>query len=182
LRLLLLQVMERGLEGTGHDGLVGLVELDEGHAHASPSSLDRREDVGLVGYKGGLLIEGEFENAAALLLAGEGGEDVVVEAEVGVVHVRAFDGSGELEGEAAEEGYMRVCFHLSLSFLSFGGPPPPLPGGKPFCFIDLRVVAPCKFVQIKELSLNLGKQRSYASKAGWKACLFSTVLSIANWS
>ena len=96
----------RGLEGAGHDGFVGLVEVDVGHAHAAPSSLDGGEDVGLVGDEGGLLFEGEFEDSAAFVLRGEGGEDLVVEAEVGVIHVGAFDGSGELEGEAAEEGYV----------------------------------------------------------------------------
>ena len=82
-----------------------MVEVEEGHAHAAPASLDGGEDVGLVGDEGCLLLGGEFEDAAALFLGGEGGEDLVVEAEVGVVHVGAFDGSGELEGEAAEEGY-----------------------------------------------------------------------------
>jgi hypothetical protein len=75
----------------------------------------------LVGDEGGLLFGGEFEDAAALFLGGEGGEDLVVEAEVGVVHVGAFDGSGELEGEAAEEGYVRVGLHPSDSLLSLAG-------------------------------------------------------------
>jgi len=96
--------MEGGFEGAGHDELVGVVEVDEGHAHASPSSLNGREDVGLVGYEGALLFECQFEDSAALFLGGEGGEDLVVEAEVGLVHVGAFDGSGEFKGEAAEEG------------------------------------------------------------------------------
>ena len=60
-----------------------------------------------------------------LFLGGEGGEDLVVEAEVGVVHVGAFDGSRELEGEAAEEGYARVHVFICLSSSSsLGGPPP----------------------------------------------------------
>jgi hypothetical protein len=105
LRLFFLEVVVGGLEGSGHDGLVGAIEVDVGHAHASPSPLDWREDVGLVGYKGGLLVESEFEDAEAFFLAGEGGEDLVVEAEVGVVHVGAFDGFGQCEGEAAEESY-----------------------------------------------------------------------------
>ena len=107
-----MKVLVGGLEGAGHDGFVGFFEVNVGHAHAAPASLDRGEDVGLVGDEGGLLFEGEFEDAAALLLAGEGGEDPVVEAEVGVVHVGAFDGSGELEGEAAEDGYGRVGLHF----------------------------------------------------------------------
>ncbi len=61
------------------------------------------KDCGLLGDEGLLLLEGEFEDAVAFFLGGEGGEDAVVEAEVGVAHVRAFDGSGKLEGEAAEE-------------------------------------------------------------------------------
>jgi len=95
--------------------------VDVGHSHAAPASLDGREDVGLVGYKGGLLFEGEFEDSVAFFLAGQGGEDLVVEAEVGVVHVGAFDGSGELEGQAAEKGYVWVCLHL----YSVEGVPPP---------------------------------------------------------
>jgi hypothetical protein len=62
--------------------------------------------VGLVGEEGGLLLEGEFEDSAAFFLAGEGGEDAVVEAKVGMAHVGAFDGSGKLEDEAAEESYL----------------------------------------------------------------------------
>ena len=100
-----MEVLVGSLESACHDGFVGLIELDVGHAHAAPSSLNRGEDVGLVGYEGGLLVECEFEDSEAIFLAGEGGEDLVVEAEVGVVHVRALDGSRELEGEAAEESY-----------------------------------------------------------------------------
>ena len=44
--------------------------------------------------KARLLFEGEFEDSAAFFLTGEGGEDLVVETEVGVVHVGAFDGLG----------------------------------------------------------------------------------------
>ena len=98
-----LQVLICGFESVGHDGFVGFVEVDVGHSHASPSSLDGREDVGLVGDEGGLLVECEFEDSVTLFFAGEGGEDLVVQAEVGMVHVRALDGSGELEGKAAEE-------------------------------------------------------------------------------
>ena len=83
--------------------------------------------MGLVGDEGGLLIEGEFEDSAALFLVGEGGEDLVVEAEVGVVHVGAFSGSGKLEGEAAVKGYARVQEHRSCLVLSPGkGTPPPI--------------------------------------------------------
>ena len=116
-----MEVPVGGLESSGHDGLVGLVELNVGHAHASPSSLDWREDVRLIGYEGGLLIEGEFEDSVTVFLAGEGGEDLVVEAEVGVVHVRTFDGVRKLEGEAAEECYVLVFAHRSP--LLFLGPP-----------------------------------------------------------
>jgi hypothetical protein len=80
--------------------------VDKGHAHAAPASLDWGEDVRLVGDEGALLLEGEFEDPAPLFLGGEGGEDLVVESEVGVVHVGAFDGSAELESEAAEEDYL----------------------------------------------------------------------------
>ena len=56
--------------------------------------------------EGVLLLEGEFEDAATFFLGGEGGEDAVVKAEVGVAHVGALDGFGKLEGEAAEESYL----------------------------------------------------------------------------
>jgi hypothetical protein len=77
--------------------------VDVGHAHAAPSSLNRREDATLIGDEGVLLVESEFEDSVTVFLAGEGGEDLVVETEVGMVHVRTLDGSGELECEAAEE-------------------------------------------------------------------------------
>ena len=143
-----MKVLVGGLERAGHDGFVGLFEVNVGHAHAAPASLDRGEDVGLVGYKAGLLLEGEFEDAAAFLLAGEGGEDPVVEAEVGVVHVGAFDGSGKLEGEAAEDGYVRVGPHLFSLLLSQSCRGlTPLPGGKSFRFMRIAIL--CKFSQIK---------------------------------
>jgi hypothetical protein len=49
-----------------------------------------------------LLIEGELQDPAALLLSGEGGEDPLVEAEVGMAHVRAFDCAGKSECESAK--------------------------------------------------------------------------------
>jgi hypothetical protein len=94
--------------------------VDVGHAHASPSPLDRREDVGLIRDERGLLIEGEFEDSAAFFLCGEGSEDLVVEAEVGVSHVGALDGFRKLKGQAAEESYVPVGGH-SCSFLRLGG-------------------------------------------------------------
>ena len=112
------------LESAGHDGLIGLVEVDIGHAHASPSTLNGREDVGLIGYEGGLLVESEFENAASFFLAGESGEDLVVEAKVGVVHMRAFDDSWEHEGETAEESDFRCFGHLDSSHWTCRGYPP----------------------------------------------------------
>jgi hypothetical protein len=59
----------------------------------------------------------------AIFLSGESGEDAVVEAEVGMVHVRAFDGSGEFEGKAAEEGYVRVAHRCSFPAFLAGGAP-----------------------------------------------------------
>ena len=58
LGLFCLQVLVGGLESAGHDGLVGFVEVDVGHAHAAPSSLDRGEDVGLIGDEGLLAVRG----------------------------------------------------------------------------------------------------------------------------
>ena len=119
-----MEILVGSFEGAGHDGLVGPVEVDVSHAHAAPSSLYGGEDVGLVGDEGTLLFGGEFEDAAALILGGEGGEDLVVEAEVGVVHVGAFDGSGEQEGEAAVAGYMGVQGHFYRAAFNSGGVPP----------------------------------------------------------
>ena len=82
--LFCLQVLVRGFESAGHDGLVGLAEADVGHAHAAPSSLDGRKDVGLVRDEGLLLFDGDLEDTEASFLTGEGCEDAVVEAEVGV--------------------------------------------------------------------------------------------------
>jgi hypothetical protein len=90
------EILVGGLKGAGHDGLVGLVEVNEGHAHASPPSLDWGEYVGLIGEEGGLLLEGEFEDSASFFLAREGGEDAVVKTEGGMAHVGAFDGFGKL--------------------------------------------------------------------------------------
>jgi hypothetical protein len=83
LRLLLLDVGVGSLEGASHDGFVRFFEVNVSHAHAPPSTLDWGEDVGLIGKKGMLLFKCELEDAAAFFLAGEGGEDAVVETEVG---------------------------------------------------------------------------------------------------
>jgi len=83
--------------------------MKEGHAHTTPAPLNRREDVRLIGYKCGLLFARQFKDPAAFFLGGEGGEDAVVEAEVGMAHVSAFDGIGEREGEAAKESYLWIA-------------------------------------------------------------------------
>ena len=54
-------------EGVALDGC----EMDVGHAHASPSTLDGGEDFWLLGDEGLLLFGGELEDTAALFLAGE---------------------------------------------------------------------------------------------------------------
>ena len=97
-----------------------------------------------------------FEDAAPLFLGGEGSEDLVVEAEVGVVHVRPFDGSGELEGEVAEDGYVRVGLHLFSLLLSFS---PPLLGGLPPHCPAVSPFVSCAYGSI--ISVNLSKQRGY---------------------
>src|SRR5258708_36436867 len=77
---------------------------------------------------------------------------------------------------------MRSIEGISILLPVFlGGYPPLLPGDKFLLFRYLRVMIPCKFVQIKELSLNLGKQRGYGLLGLRVHFRFSTVLSIANW-
>ena len=67
-----------------------------------PSRPGRARRPRAFGEEGFLLFGGELEDAAAVVLAGEGGEDAAVEAEVGVAHVGALDGSGELRGRGDE--------------------------------------------------------------------------------
>ena len=88
---------------SGDDGLVGLVEMNVGHAVATPASSDGREGLWLFCEEGLLLLGRELEDSTALLLAVERGEDLVVETEVGMVYVCALDGSFKAEGEFAEE-------------------------------------------------------------------------------
>jgi hypothetical protein len=85
--LLLLKVAIGGAERSRDKGFVGMVEMDEGHAHASPAALEGREGMRLVGDKGLLLLKCEFKDATAFLLRRESGEDAVIETEVGVTHV-----------------------------------------------------------------------------------------------
>ena len=47
--LLLTGCDRRCLRAPWHDGLVGFGEVDEGHAHAAPASLDGGEDGGVLG-------------------------------------------------------------------------------------------------------------------------------------
>jgi hypothetical protein len=116
--------------------------------------------VGLVGDVGGLLVEGEFEDAAAFFLTGEGGEDLVVETEVGVVHVGALDGFGEREGEAAEEGDARFNGNFLPRSPSWCGGTPLLPARNYPLFIDLRDDGVCKIFITKVLRPKYSKQRS----------------------
>jgi hypothetical protein len=61
-----------------------------------------------------LLIEGELDHAPGVV-GREGREDLVADAEVGVVHVRGFDGVRQAEGEAAEEGGGHGAAILAMS-------------------------------------------------------------------
>jgi hypothetical protein len=101
--LLLLNIVVGGGEGAGDERVVGFVEMDEGHAHSSPATLDGREGVRAFGDEGLLLVGSKFEYAVTAVLCGESCEDAIVEAKVRMVHVRTFDRFGKLEGELAEE-------------------------------------------------------------------------------
>ncbi len=92
-----------GAQGSGDKVFIGFVEMDEGHAHASPAAVDGGEGPWLLGDEGLLLLWRELDHPATFFLSGEGCEDASVETEVGVAHVRTLGGSWKLEGEAAEE-------------------------------------------------------------------------------
>ena len=93
-----------GGEGALEDCVVCCCEVDEGHAHSAPAAVDGLEDGGEFADEGLLLVEGELEDAAPFRLGGERSEDAVVETEVGVAHMGAFDGAWERECVAAEIG------------------------------------------------------------------------------
>ena len=78
--------------------------MNVGHAHATPAALDGGEGAWLLGYKGLLLLWCELDDSATSFLAGERGEDAVVEAEVGMAHVGAFDDFWKTERLLAEGG------------------------------------------------------------------------------
>ena len=104
--------MVSGAQSPGNEGLVGFVEMDEGHAHATPAALDGGEGLWLFGDEGLLLFWRELDDSETFLLRGEGCEDAIVEAEVGVVHVGAFRGPRKLECEATEEFDTRI--HMAV--------------------------------------------------------------------
>ena len=89
-----MEVVVSGSQSARHQELVGFVEVDEGHAHASPAALNGGKGLRVFGDEGLLLVGSELDDSVAIFLSRKSGEDSVVEAEVGVVHVGAFDGSG----------------------------------------------------------------------------------------
>jgi hypothetical protein len=103
--LLLLQVSVGRFERALHDGKLRGLKIDERHAHASPASGYRREDLGQLGDEGLLLVEGELQDSAAVLLGGKCREDLLVEAKVRMAHMRALDCAGKLEGEFTKTVY-----------------------------------------------------------------------------
>lgn len=99
---------ERPLE----HGFVDVAKVHEGHTHSTPAALYRFEDGWHLGDEGLLLLDGELEGAQSSALRGEGGEDAVVDAEVGIAHVRAFAGLGQREGQLAKE--IDTSFHRRI--------------------------------------------------------------------
>jgi len=51
-----------------------------------------------------LLSRGEFDHPVLVVRIGEGREDPALQTEIGVVHVRRLDGTGDAQGERAEFG------------------------------------------------------------------------------
>ncbi len=101
----MLQISVGGLECPLHDGRLRGLKIDERHTHAAPASWDRREDVGELRDEGLLLVKGQLQDSAALLLGGERREDLLVEAKVGMAHMRVLDCAGKLEGEFTKAVY-----------------------------------------------------------------------------
>ncbi len=56
--------MIRGAQGSCDEGLIGCVEMDEGHAHASPAAVDRGEGLWLLGDEGLLLLWSKLDHPA----------------------------------------------------------------------------------------------------------------------
>jgi hypothetical protein len=94
-----------GFENVGGD----FGETHAGGTFFAPAAWDWGEDFGGVLDHAGLLIRCEQEDAVALMLESEGGEDFSGDAEVGVAEMRAFGGLGQRECDAAKGGW----FHLS---------------------------------------------------------------------
>ncbi len=73
-----------------------------GCAVAAPAAFYGDEDFGQFFDEGGLLLWGDHDVAVALFYGGQGGENSIADAEVGVAHVGGFFGALEAEGDAAE--------------------------------------------------------------------------------
>ena len=93
-----------GEDGFLEGALVGFIEEDISAAFTAPGSVARIENGGM-GLNEIFLLDGsEFDHSELFVGIGEGGKDFSGDAEVGVVHVRRFNGAGEGEGEGAEIG------------------------------------------------------------------------------
>jgi hypothetical protein len=80
-------------------------EGDAGGTLFAPAAWDWGENFGSVLDHAGLLIGGEQEDAVALMLEREGGEDFAGDAEVGVAEMGAFGGLGKRECDLAKCGW-----------------------------------------------------------------------------
>jgi len=94
-----------GFENVGGD----FGETHTGGAFFAPAAWNGREDSRGVLDHAGLLIGGEQQDAVALMLESEGGEDFSGDAEIGVAEMRAFGSLGKRECDAAKGCW----FHLS---------------------------------------------------------------------
>jgi hypothetical protein len=84
---------------------------------ASPSAFDWGEHAGFVVVEFFLLLGGEFDHGPGFVRVAESGEDFAADAEVGMVHVGSFFGSGVGEARLAElfGGYGQGFFPRLIS-------------------------------------------------------------------
>jgi len=92
------------LQGAAEEVFVGEGEDDMSGAACAPAAFYGDEDFGEFFDEGGLLLGRKHEVAVALFDGGQGSEDAVAHAEVGIAHVGGFLGAFEGEGDAAEVG------------------------------------------------------------------------------
>jgi hypothetical protein len=95
---------EGGFEDVGGH----LCEGDAGGAFFAPAAWNWGEDLRGVLDHAGLLIGGKQEDAVALMLKSQGGEDFAGDAEIGIAEMGAFGGFGQRECDLTKRGWFHV--------------------------------------------------------------------------